>query len=112
MGFPAADGTLARHSRAKFLCAVGPTAANALERAYWEVITRRAQTHGASSLALQAAARELGHTLLDSAEYQNRDRTNSEYVSDLYWAYLFRAPDAAGWVYWTGQMALHRDERP
>jgi hypothetical protein len=53
------------------------------------------------------AAREMGKTLFESSEYAGRGRFSNTsdyhaYVSDLYWAYLLRAPDQGGWDFWAG----------
>lgn len=39
-----------------------------------------------------------------SQEYINRNRSNSDYVTDLYWAYLNRAPDQSGLNAWTNAL--------
>lgn len=59
------------------------------------------QAQGDSQLLLQAQT--LGAQLFTSAEYAARGRTDGQYVSDLYWAYLQRAPDAGGLNFWTGE---------
>ncbi|MGH9929017.1 MAG: RHS repeat-associated core domain-containing protein [Pyrinomonadaceae bacterium] len=51
------------------------------------------------------AMQNLGNSLFTNQEYINRYRTNSEYVYDLYKAYLYREPDQVGWDFWTGQVA-------
>nr|MCR5425894.1 DUF4214 domain-containing protein [Lachnospiraceae bacterium] len=40
-----------------------------------------------------------------SEEYQNRARTDEEYVTDMYHAFFDREPDEAGYADWTGQLA-------
>src|SRR5438270_177287 len=42
--------------------------------------------------------RQIG--LFNSEEYGNRSRTNQEFVTDLYAAYLLREPDQAGYDFW------------
>ena len=46
----------------------------------------------------------LGETLFSSTEYANRNRSNHDYVYDLYKAYLFRDPDSGGWAFWESQV--------
>lgn len=52
-----------------------------------------------------SAARALGETLFTSAEYTARSRTDSQYVDDLYYAYLGRLADAGGHDYWLSQVS-------
>ncbi len=40
----------------------------------------------------------------DSPEYRGFNRTNAEYVTDLYQTFFQRAPDAGGLTYWQGQL--------
>lgn len=49
----------------------------------------------------------MGRQLFKSQEYANRNRSDRDYVYDLYWAYLQRAPDQGGWDFWTGQVAAN-----
>ncbi|HEV2863860.1 MAG TPA: RHS repeat-associated core domain-containing protein [Pyrinomonadaceae bacterium] len=72
-----------------------PTAAEAADRT---TRLRTAQSQGQS--ALLAEARALGRALFESAEYAARARTDQEFVADLYWGYLQRAPDAGGFLFW------------
>src|SRR3989442_12690534 len=48
------------------------------------------------------AARELGKTLFESAEYAARKRSNHDYVYDLYQTYMLRSPASGGWIFWEG----------
>jgi YD repeat-containing protein len=54
---------------------------------------------------LVSEAKALGAYLFTSTEYANRNRTDGEYVADLYWSYLQRAPDAGGLNFWTNEFA-------
>jgi YD repeat-containing protein len=72
------------------------------EPTFWRDQLRVA--HGQGSTSLKLAAVELGKTLFESAEYDARERNPSQYVSDLYWTYLMRAPDSGGWAHWTGEV--------
>lgn len=51
--------------------------------------------------------RNLGRTLFTSQEYLNRGRTNSEFVYDLYKAFLYREPDADGFAYWVSVVPIN-----
>jgi YD repeat-containing protein len=73
------------------------------EPTFWNDQLRVAYAQSQTSLKL--AAIELGKTLFESAEYATRQRTNSEYVYDLYKTYLMRDPDGPGWTHWTGEVS-------
>ena len=70
------------------------------EQTYWYNMVRTALNHSQSSLVL--AAREMGKTLFESAEYAAQGQTNHWYVYNLYRTYLRRDPDSGGWSYWEG----------
>ena len=53
-----------------------------------------------------ATASYMGRELFKSQEYANRNRSDHDFVGDLYWAYLQRAPDQAGWDWWTSQVSV------
>jgi YD repeat-containing protein len=78
---------------------------------YWLDIFRKADATSHSALLLAVA--ELGKTLFESADYVARGRTNSEYVYDLYKAYLMipSDPDSTGWSFWTGEVAMNGREQ-
>ena len=63
---------------------------------------RSAYSAGESSYL--TAARSMGERLFTSQDYLNRNRSNGEYVSDLYRAYLMREPDAGGLSVWTNAL--------
>jgi hypothetical protein len=65
---------------------------NTSEQTYWNDILRAGYAHAQSSMVL--AAREMGKTLFESAEYAARARSNHDYVYDLYKTYLLRSPDS------------------
>jgi RHS repeat-associated protein len=46
----------------------------------------------------------LGAAIFTSQEYLNRNRSDHDFVYDLYKAYLYREPDQAGWDFWTSQV--------
>jgi YD repeat-containing protein len=74
------------------------------ELVYWDDIVRSAYPQGQT--AMQIGIRELGMTLFESAEYSARNRSNYDYVYDLYKTYLMRDPDQGGWNFWTGQIPV------
>jgi len=47
-----------------------------------------------------AEARALGRAVFDSDEYRNVDRSDEDFIADLYNAYLGRDPDQSGWNFW------------
>ena len=53
---------------------------------------------------LLTAVQYMGRQLFKSPEYANRNRSDHDYVYDLYWAYLQRGPDSSGWTYWTNDV--------
>jgi hypothetical protein len=67
---------------------------------YWQTQFRAAQCSGPS--AVYASVNSITQQFLGSAEYLARNRTNSEYVADLYYAFLRRGGDLAGFNYWVG----------
>lgn len=70
------------------------------ERQQWTDRLTTAQAQGQSQLLSEARIfiREMFH----SAEYINRARSDEDYLSDLYWTYLQRAPDEGGYNFWLG----------
>ena len=40
----------------------------------------------------------------ESKEYQNMGRNDDEFLTDLYWAFFNREPDAEGYAYWQNKM--------
>jgi RHS repeat-associated protein len=64
---------------------------------------RAARAQGEPQLV--AAAQALGRAIfLDGAEYEARDRSDRDFVWDVYWAYLSYGPDQAGWNFWTADV--------
>jgi len=55
-----------------------------------------------SASALITAAQNLGATLFNSSEYAGLSTSNAQFVTDVYWGFLQRAPDTAGYNYWLG----------
>ncbi len=50
------------------------------------------------------AMQGIGETVFGGSEYANRNRSNHDYVYDLYKAYLYREPDPGGWAAWEGAL--------
>jgi hypothetical protein len=56
------------------------------------------------------AVRVIAKAFLASAEYAQRQRSDAEYLDDLYFAFLRRAPDSGGKAFWLQQLvALGRE---
>ncbi len=53
------------------------------------------------------AMQNLGATLFHSQDYQNRNRSDHDFVYDLYKAFLHREPDQGGWDYWTSMVPVN-----
>jgi len=70
--------------------------------ATWDNVLRQAYAQGQA--AFLQAAKDTASGFFDSTEYANRNRSNSDYVRDLYLAYLNREPDAPGWAAWTNAL--------
>ncbi len=63
---------------------------------------------GAQTAAeLFAAAQTEAQQLFDSQAYANRQRTNEQFVTDLYFTYVQRAPDAGGFAAWVAATAQY-----
>ncbi|MCQ2483678.1 MAG: DUF4214 domain-containing protein [Clostridia bacterium] len=52
----------------------------------------------------EACGAQIGFGFIFSDEYTARNRTNDEYVTDLYSMYFDRTPDQEGFNYWVGQL--------
>lgn len=48
------------------------------------------------------AAKAMTAALFQSVEYANRNRSDEDFVSDLYTTFLLRAPDPGGYAFWLG----------
>ena len=70
---------------------------------------RSAQCAGAGSV--YSAVDQISSSFLYSAEYLGRNRTNAEYVGDLYYAFLRRGGDLAGVNYWINRLASEAETR-
>ncbi|MFZ0751281.1 MAG: DUF4214 domain-containing protein, partial [Pyrinomonadaceae bacterium] len=69
----------------------------------WVTTLTQAQSQGRNQLTV--AAQSLGASLFTSTEYANRNRTNGEFVTDLYAGYLGRSPDSGGYDYWLAALS-------
>lgn len=78
---------------------------------YWLGRFRAAQCQGSS--AVVAEVDSISRQFLASTEYFNRQRSNRDYVADLYYAFLRRGGDLNGFNYWVTQLntgARNRDQ--
>jgi RHS repeat-associated protein len=64
----------------------------------WTLKLSQAQAQGQGKLIVMA--QDLGASLFTSTEYTNLNTSNSDYVTDLYAAYLQRSPDSGGYNDW------------
>jgi hypothetical protein len=76
---------------------------------FWLGQFRQAQCQGAD--AVNGAVERISSNFALGSEYANRVRTNAQYVSDLYNAFLRRGGDVDGINYWVDQMATHGRSR-
>lgn len=52
----------------------------------------------------QACGAQVGYGFIFSSEYMNRNRSNEDFVKDMYSMYFGRSADAAGFSYWVEQL--------
>jgi len=71
--------------------------------AFWTQQFRAAECQG--SAAVYATADSISRSFATGAEYLQRNRTNAEYMTDMYDTFLRRVADLAGFQYWVGQLA-------
>ncbi len=69
---------------------------------YWVGRFRAAQCQGSAAVSAQAEA--ISSAYASSTEYQARNRSNAQYVGDLYNAFLRRGGDLGGVSFWIGQL--------
>jgi hypothetical protein len=69
------------------------------ERQTWTDALKQAMAQGQPQLI--AKTQQLGTTLFQSTEYGARQRSNRDYVLDLYGGYLQRGPSQTDWDSWT-----------
>jgi hypothetical protein len=68
------------------------------ERQYWTDRLNAAQAQGQAQLLDEARA--FMRSLFLSQDYLNLNRSDEDYVDDLYWGYLHRGPDENGYNSW------------
>jgi len=76
---------------------------NAGELQSWLSSLQSAYAQGATQFL--TAMQSLGEAIFSSQEYANRNRSDHDYVYDLYKAYLLRDPDSGGWAFWESVVA-------
>ncbi len=69
---------------------------------YWLQLFRQAQCQGAGAVSAQAES--ISSQYANSPEYGARNRSNAQFVGDMYNAFLRRGGDLAGVQYWLGQL--------
>ena len=69
---------------------------------YWIGRFRAAQCQGAA--AVNAEVDSISTQFLGSGEYAGRNRSNSDYVADLYYAFLRRGGELTGFNFWVSQL--------
>lgn len=72
----------------------------------WTNRLNTAAAQGQSQLLTEARA--LGRAVFDSAEYKNITRSDEDFITDLYYGYLGRAPDQGGFDFW---LSVYRNDR-
>jgi len=76
---------------------------------YWLYQFQIAQCGGAAMV--YNATEILSSSFAVSSEYLARNRSDVEYVSDLYYAFLRRSADQTGFLYWIGQLSTKAQTR-
>ncbi|MBI5202315.1 MAG: DUF4214 domain-containing protein [Elusimicrobia bacterium] len=77
--------------------------------AYWTGRVRaRLCKDGGAGVTEEAV--KLADAFFFSPEYAARQRTNRQYVGDLYGAFLQRSPEPGGWNYWTRELETGRKD--
>lgn len=64
------------------------------------ILSTLQSAYGQGQTQFLSAMQAVGETVFSSQEYANRNRSNHDYVYDLYKAYLYREPDPGGWAAW------------
>ena len=80
-----------------------------VSRCYQEALDRNADVDGLNSwcgllLEGKQTPQEVAHGFVSSAEMQNRNQSNEEFIRTMYRLYLGREADPAGFEYWVGQL--------
>jgi YD repeat-containing protein len=91
-----------------FYQAVLRRAPTAYELQDWTERLAQAQGEGQQTVAAQALGRTLfGPTGMGAEYYALNPSDTQRFVSDLYWGFLQRAPDAGGSSWWVGEVNSH-----
>jgi hypothetical protein len=69
---------------------------------YWVGRMRQAQCQSAAAVLQRFD--EMTREFFAGPEYQSRNRTNGEYVADLYFGLLHRGAEFGGFAYWRGKL--------
>ncbi|UCF93174.1 MAG: DUF4214 domain-containing protein [Desulfobacterales bacterium] len=89
---------------------------NLIARYYQDILDRDPEPEGAAAwseemeriICLNVDIKEgfiaLAKLFFNSREYELQDKTNAQYVTDLYQTFFNRAPDPAGSEYWIGRL--------
>lgn len=82
---------------------------NFVERCYSVTLGRESDEEGfafwkGKLLNGEAVGNELAYGFIFSPEYTQLDKSNEDYVTDLYMLFLGREPDEDGFNYWIGQL--------
>ena len=90
-----------------YLGAVGAAPSPSVMQPHLEALNQAAAQ---SEEAVVAKAREIARAQVESTAYANRNRTDREFVADLYQVFWQRVPDQAGWEHWTREVTLRGRE--
>jgi hypothetical protein len=78
----------------------------------WLAQLRTAQCSGpGAAAAIYATVDSISSQFIFSGEYTGRNRSNTDYVSDLYYAFLRRGGDLAGVNFWINQLNSKAETR-
>ncbi len=68
---------------------------------YWKKVIIDGKDSNGNVYDAATAARK---GFFESKEYKNKNRTDDEFLTDLYWAFFNREPDEDGYKYWQNKM--------
>jgi len=75
------------------------------EESQESIALRSEQSSGQSRLLTEA--QRFGKSLFNSDEYAQRNRSDREYIHDLYWSFLQRSADERGYQFWLDNLQQH-----
>jgi RHS repeat-associated protein len=90
-----------------YMGAVGAAPSQSVMQPHIEALN---QASAQGEEAVITKAREIARSQIASTAYTNRNRTDREYVRDLYQVFWQRAPDQSGWEHWTREVSLRGRE--